>query len=180
MTTTEKKIDELYKLIDGIEIAMFTTRRSDGALVSRPMANQERTGAAEVIWHSTWREAAVSDLAPVLGLPTLPISHAPEWTQRPELIWWKLPAARRVVESGRRLVWTDDDIAVVPDQVGDLDARPDTLLISPDPHTGLTADQLRAIADFVGLDEFDDSEGESHGDRVPAPRRSLLARLLRT
>ena len=139
-----------------------------------------RTGAAEVIWHSTWREAAVTDLAPVLGLPQLPISHAPEWTQRPELIWWKLPAARRVVESGRRLVWTDDDIAVVPDQVGDLDARPDTLLISPDPHTGLTADQLRAIADFVGLDEFDDSEGESHGHREPAPRRSLFARLLRT
>ena len=25
-----KKIDDLYKLIDGIEVAMFTTRRTDG------------------------------------------------------------------------------------------------------------------------------------------------------
>ena len=47
-TTTDKKIDELYKLIDGIEIAMFTTRRTDGALVSRPMANQERISGAEL------------------------------------------------------------------------------------------------------------------------------------
>ena len=31
-----KKLDELYELIDGIEIAMFTTRRPDGHLVSRP------------------------------------------------------------------------------------------------------------------------------------------------
>jgi general stress protein 26 len=35
-----KKLDELYDLIEGIEIAMFTTRRADGHLVSRPMATQ--------------------------------------------------------------------------------------------------------------------------------------------
>ena len=35
-----KKIEDLYGLIDGIEIAMFTTRRPDGHLVSRPMATQ--------------------------------------------------------------------------------------------------------------------------------------------
>lgn len=39
---TSKKIDELYALIDGIETAMFTTRRRDGALVSRPMTTQRR------------------------------------------------------------------------------------------------------------------------------------------
>lgn len=33
-----KRIDDLYDLIDDIEIAMLTTRRSDGRLVSRPMA----------------------------------------------------------------------------------------------------------------------------------------------
>jgi hypothetical protein len=128
-----------------------------------------RTGAAEVIWHSTWREAAVSDLAPVLGLPAMPISVAPEWTHRPERIWWKLPAAQRVVQSGRRLVWTDDDIAVVPDQVADVAAHPDTLLISPDPQAGLTADNLRSIADFIGIETTPE----------PTPRRSMLGRLMR-
>ena len=34
---TDKKLDDLYELIDGIEIAMLTTRRADGHLVSRPM-----------------------------------------------------------------------------------------------------------------------------------------------
>ena len=37
-----KRVKELYDLIEGIEIAMFTTRRPDGRLVSRPMATQER------------------------------------------------------------------------------------------------------------------------------------------
>ena len=30
---SEKKVDDLYELIDGIEVAMMTTRRPDGHLV---------------------------------------------------------------------------------------------------------------------------------------------------
>lgn len=47
-----KKVDELYELIDGIEVAMFTTRRPDGRLVSRPMANQARREGAD-LWFVT-------------------------------------------------------------------------------------------------------------------------------
>ena len=39
-TPTFKKLEDLYKLIEGIDIAMFTTRRPDGSLVSRPMSTQ--------------------------------------------------------------------------------------------------------------------------------------------
>lgn len=106
------------------------------------------TGTAEVRWHSTWRTAALTDLTPALGLPVIPISIAPEWTDRPSG-WWKLPAAQRVVASGRRLVWTDDDIAVYLDEIGDLAARSDALLISPDPVTGLQADDLARIEAFL-------------------------------
>lgn len=49
---TGKKLDELYTLIDGIEIAMFTTRRPDGSLVSRPMATQERVSGTD-LWFVT-------------------------------------------------------------------------------------------------------------------------------
>ena len=49
---TAKKLDELYDLIDGIEIAMFTTRRADGQLVSRPMATQERVTGTD-LWFVT-------------------------------------------------------------------------------------------------------------------------------
>jgi general stress protein 26 len=50
--STTKKLDELYALIDGIEIAMFTTRRADGQLVSRPMATQERVTGTD-LWFVT-------------------------------------------------------------------------------------------------------------------------------
>jgi general stress protein 26 len=50
--STTKKLDELYDLIDGIEIAMFTTRRPDGHLVSRPMATQERVTGTD-LWFVT-------------------------------------------------------------------------------------------------------------------------------
>ena len=49
---TDKKLDDLYELIDGIEVAMFTTRRSDGHLVSRPMQTQERNAVAD-FWFVT-------------------------------------------------------------------------------------------------------------------------------
>ena len=47
-----KRIEELYSLVEGIEIAMFTTRRPDGRLVSRPMATQEWQPGAD-LWFVT-------------------------------------------------------------------------------------------------------------------------------
>jgi general stress protein 26 len=48
----DKKLDELYGLIEGIEIAMFTTRRPDGQLVSRPMATQTQAEGSD-LWFVT-------------------------------------------------------------------------------------------------------------------------------
>jgi general stress protein 26 len=48
----EKKLDDLYKLIDGIETAMLTTRRADGSLVSRAMQTQRRTTGTD-LWFMT-------------------------------------------------------------------------------------------------------------------------------
>lgn len=50
--STQKKLEDLYGLIDGIEIAMLTTRRPDGSLVSRPMATQRRTAGTD-LWFMT-------------------------------------------------------------------------------------------------------------------------------
>ncbi|MDQ6885840.1 MAG: pyridoxamine 5'-phosphate oxidase family protein [Gemmatimonadota bacterium] len=49
-TATEKKMDELYSLIDGIGVAMMTTRRRDGRLVSRAMQTQGRQSFAD-LWY---------------------------------------------------------------------------------------------------------------------------------
>jgi general stress protein 26 len=48
----DKKLEDLYGLIEGIEIAMFTTRRPDGHLVSRPMATQTQAEGTD-LWFVT-------------------------------------------------------------------------------------------------------------------------------
>ena len=48
----DKKLADLYDLIEGIEIAMFTTRRPDGRLVSRPMATQTQAEGSD-LWFVT-------------------------------------------------------------------------------------------------------------------------------
>ena len=115
------------------------------------------SGAAEIRWHSTWRMAAVTALAPALGLPAVPISVAPEWTGTAEM-WWKIPAARRVAEAGRRLVWTDDQLTVYrsdvfsePDLTA-LDRWAGALLLATDARVGLTPDDLRRIEEFLNLE----------------------------
>ncbi len=47
-----KKLADLYDLIEGIEIAMLTTRRPDGYLVSRPMATQTQAEGSD-LWFVT-------------------------------------------------------------------------------------------------------------------------------
>ena len=46
------EIHKLYEMIDDIEIAMLTTRRPDGHLESRAMANQKRAEGAD-LWFVT-------------------------------------------------------------------------------------------------------------------------------
>ena len=42
------EIEKLYEQIEDIEIAMLTTRRSDGHMSSRPMATQKRASGADL------------------------------------------------------------------------------------------------------------------------------------
>jgi len=52
----EGELDKLYEMIEDLEIAMFTTRRPDGHLVSRAMANQKRAPGAD-LWFVTSGDA---------------------------------------------------------------------------------------------------------------------------
>ena len=49
-----ENLNKLYELIGDMETAMFTTRRPDGRLVSRPMATQKRAAGAD-LWFVTAR-----------------------------------------------------------------------------------------------------------------------------
>lgn len=116
------------------------------------------SAAAQICWHSTWRTAAVSDLAPALGLPRFAISIAPEWSEAPHEGWWKLPAAERAAVGDRHLLWTDDDITgflrsdrAIAKRLTALALRPGTMLLSPDRTSGLAPADLGRISSFLGL-----------------------------
>jgi hypothetical protein len=122
-------------------------------LVARPVlefiADVHRSGSAEIRWHSTWRTAAITSFAPAVGLPTtITMSVAPEWNERPVAQWWKLGAAERAVATGRRLVWTDDDLRIYQHETDHL-ARAGNLVLGPFGDTGLTPDDLEQIAGFL-------------------------------
>lgn len=48
----DKKLERFYDMIEDLDTAMFTTRRRDGHLVSRPMANQAAADGAD-LWFVT-------------------------------------------------------------------------------------------------------------------------------
>jgi general stress protein 26 len=59
---TEKKLEQLYELIDGIEVAMLTTRNADGTLVSRPMQTQARRAGTDLWFMTSVDSGKISDL----------------------------------------------------------------------------------------------------------------------
>jgi len=56
------EIDKLYEMIGEIEIAMLTTRRSDGHLESRAMANQKRAAGADLWFVTADRSSKLRDI----------------------------------------------------------------------------------------------------------------------
>jgi general stress protein 26 len=56
------ELDKFYKLIDDIDIAMMTTRRADGHLESRAMANQKRAAGADLWFVSRDGTTKVGDI----------------------------------------------------------------------------------------------------------------------
>jgi general stress protein 26 len=60
---TFDKLNRLYELIEDIEVAMLTTRRRDGSLVSRPMATQRRADGAHFWFVSAGDSPKVQEIA---------------------------------------------------------------------------------------------------------------------
>jgi hypothetical protein len=123
-------------------------------------------GAADIRWHTTWQEESAT-FAAAVGLPDFPVLPCPEYAEytTPQRLggaiptgagWWKLAAARRVVEEeGRPLLWTDDDVDLKIGRTHDVVERLRTtapvLIVCPRQHLGLTRKHLRAIAAFLDL-----------------------------
>jgi len=59
----KSELDKFYGLIEEIKIAMMTTRRPDGHLESRAMANQKRAGGADLWFVTADGSGALRDIA---------------------------------------------------------------------------------------------------------------------
>jgi len=58
----KSELDKFYELVKDINIAMMTTRRADGQLFSRPMANQKRAAGADLWFVTSENTAKLRDL----------------------------------------------------------------------------------------------------------------------
>lgn len=64
----------------------------------------------ELVWATTWEHTANSEIAPLVGLPELPVIEVGGPRQLPDTnVMWKTPAVADYV-SGRPFLWFDDDV----------------------------------------------------------------------
>jgi hypothetical protein len=119
-------------------------------------------GVVEVRWCTTWCPWA-GTLEALWHLPTLERTWA---EPQPDTWEAKLAAAQAMLDSGRRLVWTDDDLTA--GDLPDVDGR--ALLIRPLPRRGLRPEHLHEIEQFAkekgGLSDGIRPEG-THCGRKP-------------
>ena len=95
-TSTEKKLDDLYDLIDGMEVCMMTTRRADGHLVTRPMQVQERTSGTD-LWFVT--DIETHKLDELLGDPHVNLAFYNQKSRE-----WVSVSGTAVVTQDRKLI----------------------------------------------------------------------------
>jgi len=73
-----QELSRLYEMIDDLEVAMMTTRRPDGHLVSRAMAGQKHAPGAD-LWFVTYEGAA--KLAEVAADPHVNLGYYKDRTR---------------------------------------------------------------------------------------------------
>ena len=90
------ELDKFYTLIDEIEIAMLTTRRPDGHLESRAMANQKRMAGAD-LWFVT--TAGTAKLRNIEADPHVNLSYYNNRTRE----WISVSALARISRDRQKI-----------------------------------------------------------------------------
>jgi hypothetical protein len=99
----------------------------------------------ELVWATGWEHEANRLLAPILGLPQLPVI---EFARDESGRFTKLPTIMRVV-ADRPLVWIDDELTPAAHAWAAQRPAP-TRLIDVDPAIGLTREIVAAVEAFAG------------------------------
>ena len=116
----DDKLKTFHDMIDDIEIAMFTTRRADGRLVSRPMATQKRAAGAD-LWFVTSR--ASEKLVEIGAEPQVNLSYYKDRTRE----WVSVSGTARITDDRAKIheLYQPDWRAWFGDEGGETDGTPD-------------------------------------------------------
>ena len=144
----ERKLDDLYELIDGIETAMLTTRTIDGSLVSRPLQTQKRTDDMD-LWFMTSTETHKVD--ELRANPEVNVAYFKDGSKE----WVSVSGRARLTQDRDRIheLYKPDWKAWLEDQGGARNGGPDDpriALIEVDARsvTYLKSDQPKVVAMF--------------------------------
>jgi hypothetical protein len=99
----------------------------------------------QVVWATGWEHDANRLIAPLLGLPPLPVIAFPRDAAGR---FTKFPTIQRLVAE-QPLVWIDDELTAAVHRWGDRRRTP-TLLLDADPAIGLTREMVAIIWAFAG------------------------------
>ncbi|MFF3667231.1 HAD domain-containing protein [Microtetraspora malaysiensis] len=101
----------------------------------------------DLVWATTWMADANEVIAPVLGLPELPVVDWPDSEEEGPLHW----KTRGLIDwaAGRSFVWVDDEITDADRAWVSAHHRGQALLHRVDPRRGLTHTDFTVIADWL-------------------------------
>ena len=113
-------VEELWKLVEGIETAMLTTRRRDGHMVSRPMATQKRAAGAD-FWFATMEK--MPKVSEILAEPRVNLSYYKDRTRE----WVSISGEATVTRDRAKIreLWEPDWKFWFSDEGGAKDGGPE-------------------------------------------------------
>ncbi|MDI3405606.1 HAD domain-containing protein [Streptomyces cavernicola] len=117
------------------------------------LMNVFRTGLVAPVWCTSWRQDATTLLGPLLDLPALPHVDLPRpqiTTSHPNGYLWKRDHVDAWLGDAPA-AWIDDDFTDLDHDWAarrTADGRP-TLLVQPEPHTGLLAEHLLSVVGWA-------------------------------
>jgi general stress protein 26 len=139
--TISDSVERLHELIEDIEVAMLTTRRRDGSLISRPMGTQGRLEGAH-LWFVT--AEGLPKLSEIAVDPNVNLAYYKNRTKE----WVSVSGVARIVRDRAKIRELYDPAWKVwfPDEGSPRDGGPD------DPRMVLIAVEARS-AHFMSVDK---------------------------
>ena len=171
-----KKIEELYSLVEGIDIAMLTSRNFDGTLVSRPMSTQEKRPRVD-FWFVTSTDTHKVD--EIEAQPEVNLAYYNNKSRE----WVSVSGTARIITDRDliRTLYKPDWKAWFGDEGGDRNGGPNDprlALIEVEAHeaTYLKSNQPRAVMLFKVAKAMITGDPPKVGDMRHVGKKELEAR----